>query len=327
VTADLIIGGFDSASHPTAYTWSGGVQRTMPFKFVVEVNYVGRTGLYLQRERNINQLQPGTLHANLGVNIAALRPYKGYAEIRLSENAGRSHYHSLQITADRRYSNGFQFGTAYTLAKSEDSASDKRKVLWNTYDDTIYWGPSNFDRRHNLMIDYTYDLPFFRGRNTLITNLLGGWQVSGATFIRTGTPFTPTRSNDIAGVGDGFFGQPLNLVGDIDANTNKQFSAGAGLDNSFYFNPQAFADPAPGTFGNAPRNRLRNPGDQQWDLAVFKNVRVGGARRAQFRADFFNFPNHPNLLGPNGDITNANFGRSTAKIGSRDIQLSLRFSF
>ena len=109
--------------HPTAYTWSGGVQREIPFKFIVEVNYVGRTGLYLQRERNINQLQPGTIQANsVVVNIAALRPYKGYADIRLSENAGRSHYHSLQITADRRYSNGFQVGTAYTLGKSEDNA-------------------------------------------------------------------------------------------------------------------------------------------------------------------------------------------------------------
>jgi hypothetical protein len=313
--------------HPTAYTWSGGVQRELPFKFIVEVNYVGRTGLYLQRERNLNQLQPGAIQANPGVNIAALRPYRGYADIRLSENAGRSHYHSLQITADRRYSNGFQVGTAYTLGKSEDNASDKRNVLWNTYDDKTYWGPSNFDRRHNLIIYYIYDLPFFREQNGLMSNLLGGWQVSGAMLMRTGTPFTPTRNNDIAGVGDGFFGQPIDLVGDIDANTNKKFSAGPGQDSNFYFNPNAFADPARGTFGNAPRNLLRNPGDQQWDLAVFKNFRVGWARRAQFRADFFNFPNHPNLVGPNADRANANFGRSTQKIGSRDIQLSLRFFF
>ena len=160
-----------------------------------------------------------------------------------------------------------------------------------------------------------------------MSNLLGGWQVSGATLMRTGTPFTPTRSNDIAGVGDGFFGQPIDLVGDIDANTNKKFSAGPAKDSNFYFNPNAFADPALGTFGNAPRNLLRNPGDQQWDLAVFKNFRVGWARRAQFRADFFNFPNHPNLVGPSADKANANFGRSTQKIGSRDIQLSLRFFF
>ena len=103
--------------------------------------YVGRRGLYLQRERNINQLPAGTIQANPGVNIAALRPYKGYGAIRLSENAGYSKYNSLQISADRRYSKGLKVGVAYTLGKSEDNASDKRNVLWNTYDDTSYWGP------------------------------------------------------------------------------------------------------------------------------------------------------------------------------------------
>jgi hypothetical protein len=312
--------------HPTAYMWSTGVQREMPFKFIVEVNYVGRRGLYLQRERNINQLPVGTLQRNPGVNIAALRPFKGYGAIRIAENSARSIYHSLQITADRRYSNGLKVGTAYTLGKSEDNGSDKRNVIWNTYDDTGFWGPSNFDRRHNLIIYYIYDLPFFREQNSLLSNVLGGWQVSGAAFMRTGTPFTPTRSNDIAGVGDGGFGQPIDLVGDINANTNKKLSAGSS-DQNFYFNPAAFANPAQGTFGNAPRNLLRNPGDQQWDLALFKNFRMGGTRRVQFRAEFFNFPNHPNLNGPNGDITNANFGRSTGKGGQRDIQLSLRFMF
>jgi hypothetical protein len=312
--------------HPTAYTWSTGVQRELPFRFVVEVNYVGRRGLYLQRERNINQLQPGTLQANPGVNIAALRPFKGYGAIRLSENAARSIYHSMQISAERRYSRGLKFGFAYTLGKSRDNASDKRNVIWNTYDDTIYWGPSNFDRRHTLIVHYIYDLPFFRDQHTLLGNILGGWQISGASFFRTGQPVTPTRNNDIAGVGDGGFGQPLDLVGDINAGANKKFSQGSS-DENFWFNRGAFAAPAPGTFGNAPRNLIRNPGDQQWDIALFKNVRLQGTHRLQVRAEFFNFPNHPNLGGVNTDITSANFGRVTSKGGSRDVQLSLRYLF
>ena len=101
--------------HPTAYMWSAGVQRQVPFNFIVDVTYVGRRGLYNVRERDINQLLPGTVQANPGVNVAALRPYKGYGVIRLSENAASSKYHSLQISADRRYTNGFKFGVAYTL--------------------------------------------------------------------------------------------------------------------------------------------------------------------------------------------------------------------
>jgi Carboxypeptidase regulatory-like domain len=323
--------------HPTSYMWAAGVQREIPFGFTADVTYVGRRGLYLQRERNINQLPvPGTLQANPGVNVAALRPYRGYGAIRLSENAGKSVYHSLQISADRRYSNGLKVGAAYTLGKSEDNASDKRNVLWNTYDDTIFWGPSSFDRRHVFNVYYIYDLPWMREQNTLLSNLLGGWQVSGAAFFRTGNPLSVMRTNDIAGVGDGGFGQPVDLVGDPESGANQQFSKGAGQDDNFWFNPAAFANPAAGTFGNAPRNPIYRPGEQQWDIALFKNFGLGGPRKVQFRAEFFNFPNHPNLGSPHtnetgsfqyADPTNANFGRVTSKTGRRDVQLSLRFLF
>jgi hypothetical protein len=312
--------------HPTSYMWSTGVQREIPLNIILDVTYVGRRGLYLQRERNLNQLAPGTIQRNPGVNIAALRPYKGYGAIRLSENAGRSIYHSLQISADRRYSNGLKVGAAYTFGKSEDNASDKRNVLWNTYDDSAFWGPSSYDRTHVFVFHYIYDLPFWREPKTLLQNIFGAWQISGATFLRTGTPFTLTRTNDIAGVGDGGFGQPIDRVGDPMAGANGKFSNGT--DDNYMFNPQAFANPAAGTFGNMERNSLRNPGDQQWDIAIFKNVALGGMRKIQFRAEMFNFPNHPNLSGPNGDITNANFGRSTTKTGDRrDIQLAVRFLF
>jgi hypothetical protein len=322
--------------HPTSYMWSVGVQREIPFGFVVDATYVGRRGLYLPRERNINQPAAGTVQAHPGVNIAALRPYTGYGALRLSENAGNSKHHSLQLTADRRYLNSFKIGVAYTLSKTEDNASDKRNVVWNTYDDTGFWGPANFDRRHNFNIYYIYDLPFWREQNTLIRNLLGGWQISGATFMRSGRPVSVVRTNlDRAGVGDPAFGQPVDLVGDINAGANREFSNGS--DQNFWFNPAAFALQAPGTFGNAPRNLIYNPGEQQWDIALFKNFNLGGTRRAQFRAEFFNFPNHPNWGSVQtgtltGDIliadpSNANFGRVTSKTGQRDIQLSVRFLF
>jgi hypothetical protein len=336
-SADLPFGiqGQDVAfKHPTSYMWSMGVQREVPLGFVMDVTYVGRRGLYLQRERNINQLPVGTLTnpANKDINIAALRPYKGYGAIRISENAGYSRYNSLQISADRRYTNGLKVGVAYTLGHSEDNASDKRNILWNTYDDTNYWGVSSFDRKHVATVYYIYDLPFWREGGSVMKSALGGWQISGATFMRSGTPFSITRTNDIAGVGEGSNGQPVDLVGDLYANSNGKFSGGVvngvATDQNFIFNPAAFRDPAAGTFGNAPRNLLRNPGDMQWDIAFFKNFALKGTSKVQFRTEIFNFPNHPNLSGPNGDITNSNFGRSISKDGNRrDIQLALRFLF
>ncbi len=317
--------------HPTAYTWSAGVQRELPWGFIVDATYVGRRGLYLQRERNINQLRPGATQANPGANSAALRPYKGYGVIRLSENAANSKYNSFQLTVDRRYLNGLKVGAAYTLGKSQDNASDKRNILFNTYDDTGFWGDSSFDRRHVFNFHYIYDLPFFKAQSTLTEKVLGGWQISGATFMRTGTPLWVTRGDDVAGVGD-TLGQPWNLVGDPTANTNGQFSGGivggVAVDQNFYFNPAAFARPANGTFGNAPRNAIHNPGDYQWDIALFKNVRIRGSQTLQFRAEVFNFLNHANLNGADSNPTSATFGRITGKDGSRrDIQLSARFLF
>ena len=313
---------------PAAYMWSVGIQRQLPWKIVMDVNYVGRQGRFLQRERNVNQLLPGTIQANPGVNIAALRPYKGYGALRVSENSGRSQYNSLQISGERRYSNGFKLSVAYTYGKSFDNGSDKRNVLWNSYDDANFWGLSSYDRTHVLVVSYIYDLPFWRDQSTLLRNLLGGWQISGATFLQSGTPFSITRTNDIAGVGEGSNGQPVDLVGDMMQGANGQFSLGSGLDTNFAFNPAAFANPAAGKFGNSTRNILRNPGAQQWDIALFKNFVLGGRHRLQFRAEAFNFINHPNLSGPNGDITNPNFGRIITKDGSRrDVQLALRYTF
>ncbi len=311
--------------HPTSYIWSTGVQREIPFGFILDVTYVGRRGLYLQRERNINQLPLGTLYQNPGVNIAALRPYLGYGVIRLSENAGRSIYNSLQVSADRRYMNGLKVGAAYTFSKSTDNASDKRNVLWNTYDDTLYIGPSNFDRRHILNFYYIYDLPIFRDQSTLMGNLLGGWQISGATFLRSGTPFTVGQTaQDIAGVGDAGFGQPWSQTGT--ASVNHQLYDGT--PGSVALDTSVFVRPANGTWGNSPRNAYRNPGEMQWDLALFKNFNMGGARRLQLRAEMFNFLNHPNLSGIDANPLSGNFGRITSKDGNRrDTQVSVRFLF
>ena len=312
--------------HPTAYMWSTGIQREIPFNFIVDATYVWRRGVYLQRERDINQALPGTAQANPGVNIAALRPYKGFATIRLAENAAKSTYNSLQISAERRYRNGIKFGFAYTLAHSKDNASGKRDVLFNNYDDRGFWGNSSFDRRHNLGFSYIYDLPFYKEQQGVVGKIAGGWQITGATFMRSGTPLWVTEGADIAGTGD-TFGNPWNVNGDPKASANEEFSAGTS-DQNYWFDKTVFSRPAAGTFGNGPRNNIYNPGQYQWDIALFKNIALGGLRTLQFRAEMFNFLNHPNWSGAEANPTNANFGRITSKDGSRrDTQLSLRFAF
>ena len=197
----------------------------------------------------------------------------------------------------------------------------------NSFDDSDMWGNSNFDRRHVFNFYYIYDLPFYKQQTNTVSRILGGWQITGATFMRTGTPVWITQGADIAGIGD-TNAQPWNQVGRSDANgANGQFSAGA-ADQNFWFNPAAFARPANGTFGNAPRNDIYTPGQYQWDIALFKNVNLHKTHSLQFRAEIFDFINHANWNGPTTDPTSATFGRVTGKDNSRrDIQLSLRYLF
>jgi hypothetical protein len=311
---------------PVAYTFSGGMQRQLPFGFVLDANYVHREGRNLQREININQLAPGTVQANPGINSAALRPFLGYGVIRLGSNTGTSKYNSLQLGADRRYKSGFKFGAAYTLSHSMDDASSKRDILVNSFDDSGMWGNSSFDRRHVFNFYYIYDLPFFRQQTNTVSRILGGWQITGATFMRTGTPLWVTQGADNAGIGD-TNAQPYNQVSDPSSGANGAFSAGT-ADQNFWFNPAAFVRPTLGTFGNAPRFGIYNPGQYQWDIALFKNVSLRAKHSVQFRAEIFNFLNHPNWNGANADPTSSTFGRITSKDNSRrDIQLSLRYIF
>jgi hypothetical protein len=312
--------------HPTAYDWSASFQRELPFDTAIDVSYVGRMGLHLQRERNVNQMPPGTLQANPGVNVNALRPYKGFGVIRLSENAGRSIYHGLQVGLERRFHGSLGFGVAYTYSKLRDNASDKRNILFNAFDGgRSYWALSDNDRTHVLNFHYLYELPFWRTQDTTLKKILGGWQVSGVTFFQSGQPLSVWRGDDIAGVGE-TTNQPWDRVGDTKV-PNPQFSQGVSKDQNLWFNPAAFAQPAPGTFGNAGRNVVHGPWFQSWDIALFKNVPFGGSRRLQLRAEFFNFPNHPNLNNPETNPKSGSFGRVTGKNGERNIQLGAKFSF
>ena len=311
--------------HPTSYQYNLTFQRELPFRTTIDIAYVGRVGLYLQRERNINQLLPGTRQNNPGVNPDALRPYKGFGVIRLSENAGRSEYNGLQVSARRRFQNHFSFGIGYTLSRLTDDASNRRERLFNAYDAHSFEGISSDDRTHVLSLHYVYELPFKRQANALLKTALQGWQISGVGLVVSGQPLTVCRGDDDAGVGDSDC-QPWNLVGATNVES-PSFSRGRNVDQNFWFNPLAFARPAAGTFGNAGRNILRGPFFQSWDLAIFKTFSIGEGTRLQFRSEFFNFPNHPNLANPDTNPTSPNFGRVLSKAGERNVQFGLKLSF
>src|SRR5262249_50370913 len=232
---------------PVAWNWNFTFQRELPGSMTVEVGYVGRRGIHNQRKRNINQLQPGAVQANAGVNPNALRPYQGLGILGIAENSGTSMYKGMQVSIERRFSTGVQFGIAYTLSRATDNSSDLTDTLPNAYDDRGYQGISDLDRTHVLIANYIYEIPLLKGTGTLLRRALGNWEVSGVNQFQSGAPFSVRNNTDNAGVGPGSGNQFYNLVGDPNIQTT------AFTNSAIWFNKDAFARPAAGTFGVQPR--------------------------------------------------------------------------
>ncbi|MGB9178996.1 MAG: carboxypeptidase regulatory-like domain-containing protein [Pyrinomonadaceae bacterium] len=70
-------------------------------------------------------------------------------------------------------------------------------------------------------------------------------------------------------------------------------------------NPAAFGTPAPGTFGNLPRNALRGPNFRQFDLVFNKRFRFSESKNIEFRTEVFNVFNRANFTNPSATLNNA----------------------
>jgi len=328
--------------NPEAWNWNVTVERQLPWKSVASAAYVGRRGLHLPREADINQPTTAEVAANPGVNLDALRPYKGYNSIRESQDVATSRYNALELTWNRRLANGFMFGASYTYSRSYDNGSAYRDIVPDTYYATNLWALSSFDVTHMLIINYLYDLPFFRERHDLTGKLLGGWQISGITQFQTGTPCSALVNNDYAGVGVDGNMNDCGGTGEFWAmNGNPavlgNFASGGSKDSRLWFqttNPDGtaiFTAPPKGTFVTGPISRdfFHNPGLVNWNIGLFKQFAVNERTGFEFRAEAFDAFNHPNLgnagTNPNSLST---FGKVTGKTNDvRNLQLSLRWYF
>jgi hypothetical protein len=130
------------------------------------------------------------------------------------------------------------------------------------------------------------------------------------------------HSADNAGIGPGSGDQFWNQVGDPDQVTRTGFT-----DSAVWFNRDAFAQPAPGTFGVQPRNGLRQPGFWEWNLSVLRRFRLSSHHSFDFRWEAFNVLNHPTLGGANSNPTSGSFGLVTSKTGSRTMQFVVQYRF
>lgn len=278
----------------------------------------------MQRKRNINQIvEPGTIYSNPGVNPNALRPYLGLGIINISENSGLSQYDSFQATV-RKITGALTFSASYTHSRSLDNTSSLTDILPNAYNDANYRGPSDFDVPQALTVSYTYSLPV-RGRGAFAKMVIGGWTVSGITQFESGFPFSVRTNIDYAGIGPGS-GNQFWIVTGHPNGCSTGFVPGTG---ATLYCKDAFTAPPPGTFAaDATRNRFRNPGFWQWNLAAYKSFPLEESLRLQFRAESFNLVNHPNWGAVNSNPLSSTFMMVTSKLAnSRNLQFEMRLAF
>ncbi len=317
---------------PEAWNWNFTAERQMPWSSLLSVAYVAHRGLHGWDVYDINQPLPGTVVS--GVNANTVRPYKGFAAIQEEESGVNSTYNSLQISWNRRFTAGSMFGVEYTLSKSSDNSSAYRDIVPDTYNTSNLWGPSEFDTRHIVMINYLYDLPFFKNPTNLVGKLLGAWEISGTAQFQTGTPCGIGSNNDYAQVGEvgnlGCEGNTQFWVLNGTPVINGAFAGPSGNVNSPKYFTANVTPPPTGTFNLQPgvRDSVYGPGFQDWNLSLFKKFPINEHNWFEFRAEAYDFINHPNWSGPNFNPNSSQFGEITGKTGlNRQLQLSLRYQF
>lgn len=326
---------------PMVMNFSFSIQRDIGFGTLLDVGYAGSLGRHLYWRRDINPIALGANFdpknadptiANRPLPPAFLRPLPGYNAINMIEGGSSSNYHSLQVSAKRRFQRGLEFGLAYTWSKALDfNDNDTDSISPFLPARVWHYGLASFDRTHVLTINYIWDVPSFKGVHPAVGAVVNNWQVSGISSFSSGQPlgigFTTTTPIDITGTPS----QGARIVvtsNPVLPKSERTFSRN--------FRTDVFVLPAVGTLGNAAKTLIRGPGVNNWDIALFKNFPIREQVRLQFRWELYNAFNHTQFSGldttarfdtATGRQINARFGEFTSTLTPRQMQLALRVFF
>ena len=322
---------------PRILQWNLSVQRALSTDYVAEISYVASHGSNLSFPTDLNQVPKNLLSSN----DSGSRPYGNYQGISGSTNNAISNYNSLQASITKRMTHGLSLSFNYVWAHMLD---DQDSGGWGSHfgpqdfqianNPAANYSNSNFDVRHAFKGYAVYQLPFGRGKqflnhSSLLDVAVGGWQISGTVVLQTGNPFTVYGNQNT-----------YALAGTQYPDRNPGVSLYAPHRSILnWFNPAAFIQPAPGTFGNVPRNSLYGPGINTFNMSAAKEFSIPWREgiQIQFRADAQNVFNHPAFGTPNNTGLGGSAGvgqpySGTSPITSltvygRNLQLGLRVSF
>jgi hypothetical protein len=287
----------------------------------VQGSYVGNRGLKLTAARTLNLQEP----------VTGQRPDPTIGDILFKENAGRSSYHALQLSANQRFGHGLTMNAYYTFSKTlAYFAPDTTNVTNAVIQDDEHniagsYGPKVGDVKHRITGVFSYDLPApgFASASKLGRAILKGWSSQGIVSWRSGLPINVLSGIDE--VGNNFpTPQRPDLVLGVPVYVGHPGT-------QRWLNPAAFSSAIPKAqkrFGDLGYDALVGPTAFNFDASLHKTFTLREKNRLTFRLEFFNALNHTTFENPNASLSNPNFGQilGTAT-GQRNIQLALKYNF
>jgi hypothetical protein len=302
------IGNEISTQVPNSWQFNVEVQRELWKDTVLNVAYVGNSGIHLLMHNDINAVAPANRLAYFEATgdaaaRAALRPFGPLTldnGITYYARSGQSNYNALQSSFKTRFSRNSLFQFAYTWSKliSDTVLIDSPYINVDNYNPRAGRGPDYLNRPHIFVANFIYNLPSLANQNSLVRNAAGDWEISSIMNFATGPSMTPVIGNDFAGIGDSGRQRP-NLVSGQSCRAN-------GSNGRQWFNPNAFTVNGMqiGQLGTAGVGICQGPGNSDVDLSLRKNFKITERVKMQFQFDFFNLFNHPqysaNAIGGNG---------------------------
>jgi outer membrane receptor protein involved in Fe transport len=324
-------------STPYMQTWSLNLQQQVGNSIGLEAGYVGTKGTHLVRLLDVNQ--PDTQ--------SGMRPNPNFRFMDEFASISNSTYHALQLTARVRAWHGVSGFAGYVFSKSLDDASDgidfnfaNAALPQNSLNLKAEHGPSTFDARHRFTTALNYQVPVW---SVLPHKLASGWQLNTIVTAQSGRPIPIVNSSDnstiLANEQFPFFDAASNFHQRPDIVPGQPFILPHWNPATGYLNPNAFMQPAEGTFGNLGRNAIYGPGFWNADFSVTKNTDLTERLLFQVRFEFFNIFNHPQFSLPGNSFGSPSFGQVTSTPdsaqgnpglgggGPRVVQLAARFQF
>jgi hypothetical protein len=314
------------ATLPYSYNWFAGVQRQLPWQFVVEANYIGSAGRNLMSNDGPGGEDYNRFSGDL-LDGVRHRINPSFGAVGLAESRIDSRYNGLTLQANRRFNGGFSFQAAYTLGHARDYPGSAEEVTDLARD----YGNAGFDVRHKLALNVIWQIPDAPG-SMWLRNAIGGWQLNTIAVWQSGMPFNVTCGSCDFNL-DGNLNDRVNLPAfgtELPGISDDEWLAGA-------LNAADFPRPAVGELGNMPRNAYYGPGYFSADVSIFKSftLPIFGQREKTFqlRAEAYNLFDTLNLGNPTGNVASTAFGRVTGLRtpaglpGARLIQLGVKFLF